>query len=659
MNDDVLARIETSKQKLASVATALKLRFVGLDHIIDNIIDNMLVWHAMPELVGRPVIINLWGMTGVGKTDLVRNLAKELDMSDRFIEVQMSNKSQTGETSIQGVLNRSAVEPDSQGILLLDEIQRYRTVNQDGSEIHDHDFQDIWMLLSDGRFAGKTQTKTQLMDMLIEDMYWKQYTEENRAAEAKEKPTRPETDSTWGEKAEPPKTKDTSPPINRKYKMGLWSAREFKRTLRLKDSIDDVMQWDDVKKMEMIESSLNDQTTFEGSSYKQLLIFISGNLDEAYSMSGSTDDADIDADIYYDFSKRINFVTIKRVLRSKFKPEQIARLGNVHVVYPSLSKTSYCEIIRRKAQEIIDEMGKYGIDFKLGQSVYDAIYRNGVFPAQGVRPVLSSINAMLGNAVPHFYLIAAEHGQSSVLIEHDLDNQELVVMIDNKRFSKPVEGGIDKIKKQFNVDEIMLNSVHEAGHAVAYAVLFGLAPLQIVARSTTSENSAWVGIHSNCSSKNYIGHNICVYMAGLVAEEMIFGADDRTAGCGNDIAQATYLAGCSTREWAMNGLLSLHVNRHQSNANANLEIDSTNEGIEQTLQAAKEDCADILRKNRPLFEAVVGELVVHKEMSPSEFSELAKSHGLTVNIKTAKETVYTDYVDKYDTSLKQRAEQCD
>lgn len=643
MDARVLDRINKSKRKLAKVAAALKLRFVGLDHIIDNIIDNMLVWHAMPELVGRPVIINLWGMTGVGKTDLVRNLAKELDMADRFIEVQMSNKSQTSETSIQEVLNRSAVEPDSQGILLLDEIQRYRTIGNDGCDIHDHDFQDIWMLLSDGRFAGKTQTKTQLMDMLIEDMYWKQRDAENRDEEERN-PEPPDIESPVG-------STKVQRKIKRKYKMGLWSAREFKRTLRLKEGVDEIMQWDDVKKMEMIESSLSDQRTFEGSSYKQLLIFICGNLDEAYSMSDSTDDADVDADIYYDFSKRINFVTIKRVLRGKFKPEQIARLGNVHIIYPSLSKASYCEIIRRKAQEIIDEMSKYGIDFELDQSVYDAIYRNGVFPAQGVRPVLSSINAMLGNAVPHFYLIAAEHGKSSVLLKHDFDAQELVIMIDGKRYSKPVEGGIDKIKKQFDVDEIMLNSVHEAGHAVAYAVLFRLAPLQVVARSTSSEtNSAWVGIHENCRSRNYIRHNICIHMAGLVAEEMIFGEGDRTAGCSSDISQATCLAGYSIRDWAMNGLLSLHVNRHQSSANANFEMDSTNEEIEQALRTAKDDCADILKKNRPLFEAVVGELVVHKKMSPSEFSELAKSHGLMVNIKTAKETVYTRYVDKYNAS---------
>lgn len=38
----------------------------------------MRVWALIPEALTRPVIINLWAMTGVGKTDLVRHLISEL-----------------------------------------------------------------------------------------------------------------------------------------------------------------------------------------------------------------------------------------------------------------------------------------------------------------------------------------------------------------------------------------------------------------------------------------------------------------------------------------------------------------------------------------------------------------------------------------------------
>lgn len=643
MNESVLKRIGASKKTLASVSAALKHRFVGLDHIIDNIIDNMMVWHAMPELIGRPVIINLWGMTGVGKTDLVRHLAKELGIVDRFVEIQMSNKSQSGEDSIQKVLSRSSIEPDSQGILLLDEIQRYRTVQEDGSEIHDHDFQDVWMLLSDGRFSGNSRTKTEIMDMLIEDMYWRQVAEEHEEEEAVEAKS-----GRLG--SSPPVSPNVSPKRKtpRKYKMGLYSARELKRTLRLKEGIDEIMQWDEPKRYSLIESSLNDQSTYEGHSYKQLLIFISGNLDEAYEMSGDTGNADIDADIFHEFSTRINLVTIKRVLRSKFKPEQIARLGNVHVIYPSLNQESYREIIRRKVQELIDGVKEYGVDFEIGQSVYDAIYRNGVFPAQGVRPVLSSVTAMLANAIPHFFLAAAELGQTMVCLQHSEDREELIATIGGKEYCKSVEGSIDRIKKNYDKNRIALTAVHEAGHAIVYAELFNLAPLQIIANTSTDDVKGWVGIHKNCHSKDFVRIIICVNLAGLAAEEFIFGDGDRTDGCSLDIMYATSLAGHSIRNWAMNGHLSLRVNKHQDGNVYNYDLDSTNGEIENILKEEKERASIIMKRHKTLFAAVTDALIQNKELSPQKFQALAKANSLDIDIKSAKETVYSDYVEQFD-----------
>ena len=66
-----------------------------------------------------------------------------------------------------------------------------------------------------------------------------------------------------------------------------------------------------------------------------------GNLDESFSMSSDCEESGIDADVFHDFSLKINILTIKKALKLRFKPEQIARLGNMHVIYPSLSKKTY------------------------------------------------------------------------------------------------------------------------------------------------------------------------------------------------------------------------------------------------------------------------------------------------------------------------------
>jgi cell division protease FtsH len=82
--------IQARKTELETAKTALKQYFVGIDKIIDELMDCIQVWYLMPELLKRPVIINLWGMTGVGKTDLVRQLVKHLHFQDRFAEVELS-----------------------------------------------------------------------------------------------------------------------------------------------------------------------------------------------------------------------------------------------------------------------------------------------------------------------------------------------------------------------------------------------------------------------------------------------------------------------------------------------------------------------------------------------------------------------------------------
>jgi cell division protease FtsH len=140
---ELIKHIDEKEKNLEFAKRELKEYFVGLDSIIDRVIENVKIWYIMPELLTHPVIINLWGMTGVGKTALVRMLVELLEFADRFEEVQLTNSGSIGSSSswsnrISGILSSSNISPKEAGILLLDEIQRFRTVNEEDRDIHDY-----------------------------------------------------------------------------------------------------------------------------------------------------------------------------------------------------------------------------------------------------------------------------------------------------------------------------------------------------------------------------------------------------------------------------------------------------------------------------------------------------------------------------------------
>jgi cell division protease FtsH len=100
LNDNLSAKqkidrknIDRKREILISVSNQLKTEFFGIDNIIDKVISAIQAWYIFPELITRPVIVCLWGMTGVGKTQLVRRLVALLEFQEKFVEVQMDGGS--------------------------------------------------------------------------------------------------------------------------------------------------------------------------------------------------------------------------------------------------------------------------------------------------------------------------------------------------------------------------------------------------------------------------------------------------------------------------------------------------------------------------------------------------------------------------------------
>ena len=72
-------------EKLQETKTKLKSEFVGINEIIDKVIDSITPWYLTPEVLERPVVVSLWGLTGTGKTSIIRKLRDYLDLSGKTL----------------------------------------------------------------------------------------------------------------------------------------------------------------------------------------------------------------------------------------------------------------------------------------------------------------------------------------------------------------------------------------------------------------------------------------------------------------------------------------------------------------------------------------------------------------------------------------------
>jgi len=625
--------INEKKNKLEEIKIVLKEKFIGIDDIIDKIINSISLWYLIPEFQLRPLIVNLWGITGVGKTDLVRTLVKLLNFNNKFIEIQLDIKDDYNR-NIQDYLETMNLETDEPSILLLDEMQRFRSVDENGKMLETKYFNDIWMLLSDGKFQNDFKRKNEILSMFFDELY---YSDDNKTKTSKNEEDLPANEDKIVKSSK------------LKYYTSYWSANKLKKLLKNNLSIEDIMKLNVNEKITLLQNSLSDDNINEGKTYSKMLIFVSGNLDEAYYMADNVDECEQDADIYNALSKNITLINIKNALLKKFKPEQIARLGNNHIIYPCLSKNDYYNIIKKYTNQTLNNISKKNnTNISVTDIIYDIIYRNGVFPTQGVRPVISSISNIIECNIPYFLFIAFENNVNNFIIDFDINTNELFAIIKEKKYAKKITLDIDSIRKNKSIDEKILILVHELGHALAHALLYNIPPKQINLNAVGFSNGFIIN-QSTIDNRTFLLNKIMIALAGLVAEEFIFGNDYKSNGCSMDLKMATSVAGKYIRNYGMNGTISYisPVERGQFEYDLNYDVSISNNEIEHILVEQKKKIEELFKNNIKLFKKLLNFAISNNNtIEIKDFVKICNDNNLNIIDLNVDDKIIYKYSDK-------------
>jgi hypothetical protein len=269
------------------------------------------------------------------------------------------------------------------------------------------------------------------------------------------------------------------------------------------------------------------------TDYSRLLVFVCGNLDEMYEgLATSVDDCDSDADIFHALTGRLSVIDVKQALNKRFKPEQVARLGNEHVIYPSLSRRAYEQLIEQGCARYARETeARCGLRFELAASVREQIYANAVFPAQGSRPLFSSLHAILGTGLAKAALWALELGaEAGDSVGLTADGRSLVAQWRGRSQAIAAPFEISRLRQRNNADFRALLAVHEAGHGLVHALLFGRAPQEIKIHVASFEGGYNAYSSRTVWSRRNLLDSICTSLAGRAAELLVFGPELSSSG---------------------------------------------------------------------------------------------------------------------------------
>lgn len=596
--------LNKKQQKLECVKEKLKKDFIGLDSEIDQIVDSINIWYSFPDLLDRPTIINIWGLTGTGKTDLIRKLIDYLDFEDKFCEIQMDDANWS--SLEQEVLNKGFKE-DSQGVLLLDEFQRFRTIDGNGDELKNKTLNDVWGLLSDGQFINKNRNNFNQIIYSLEFRIEESYTNEKEE----------------------------------EFKLDRWEVNRYKELFKLSQPTQDLLKMSPGDLVSLLKNKLDTsgKELFKNSEFKKLLVFICGNLDEAYKLNSYTSNVDIDANTLHEYSNNLNIITIKKALSERFKPEQIARLGNNHVIYSSLSENSFLELIAKQMtryKNLIKE--NYQINLNYSDDLKFKLYQNCVFPTQGTRPVFSTINNFFSFLIPevvsHYY---NDNTSDTVYVSVRNSNIKMTFTCGNS-FSRPYIFNIDKLKDNKTEDSLALYAVHEAAHAIVYAALFNTPPTVLKIR--LSQHGAFIQSHDILFSKGSILKMIAVYYAGQVGESFIFGDSNLSEGVESDIYEATMLGGYYIRKYGFDGFNC----RVDSNSSLfNTAVDETNETLESITDEQKKRAGELLSKHKDAFLVLIKEALKKETLSTKDMYEVLKSYMPNLECFNLFDKIETNY----------------
>ena len=642
--------ILAKKQILETTRQQLKSEFFGLDDIIDELINIVSSWYIFPYIQEKPLVVNLWGLTGTGKTSLVNQMIELLNFGNKHYKFDMSREKKSRDAVIELIDSLNESNINSPFVISLDEFQHARTLNEFSTELRDSNTGMIWNLLDTGKVEVTPDDfyvdeltslinfyrKVLKIGITVRDgmvvkkakMFIRKCGQEdinhNKIYYC---------DFIDDETGEVTSIKSVDFVSNKDIEILYETSKhKFSFLSKLQDKLK-VMNGPET--IEFIKELLTDYMRPKITDASKSLIFVIGNLDEAYSM-GANYTPDISADEFHEQTKKINITQIKDALKKRFRHEQIARLGNTHIIYPAFNKAAFNSLIEKQLEQITSRIkDNFDLNVIFDASIKQLIYSEGVFPTQGARPIFTTIQQiistrlsklaseiLLNNLSPDKIIFSYKQGfvhikyYSGKHLEHSFNEKQLL--------------NLEKLRESKKDDMQAITAVHESGHAILTALLLNTIPETIISSAMDKGVSGFVfsKIKWNYISKNEVQARIAAYFGGYIAEEIVFGKDRVTMGSEQDISNATGIVTTALKSNGMGDRLASFKVEHDKNNYAVFDVDNEiNEEALKWLKSGRDLAEKTLKANKVLLLNMSNYLSDHRVIHKKQIKQMVLAHA--------------------------------
>lgn len=648
-NQSLKQQILSRKAVLENAAAQLKTEFVGLDNIIDEVMNLISPWYLFPEAQMRPTVINLWGMTGTGKTALVHRLVELLSFERSYLHFDMGEFGSKAEYGLKSILYEDLTHfHEKEVILCLDEFQFAKSLNENGGEIEQDKLRIIWDLLDSGKFFYNGLPSQHYIKMgyrayeLLNQCILAGVEIDNgkvvQNVEAFQEIFKGFTFSYWE------KAKGKVKPnllVSDNFTGGLFALTSDRFSTRY-----DLTQAIRGMRIEELAGFVLESIFQEGSlklmDLSRSLVFVVGNLDEAFYMSKNIN-PDISADEFYRDTLKIKIGHIKRALQKRFRNEQIARLGNNHLIYPAFTSEGYRKLIDMQLKRINGFVEKkFGLTFEFSEAVKRLIYEEGVFPTQGARPLLTTISNQIESNVSRVVceILEKDVAVKSLVWDYAEENYlfKYVDEWDRKHdFAQyPVKLRVNLLRKSKNDDRQAYTAVHEAGHAVLAALTTRILPEKVVTRTadSTSHGFCQIRMPRDMMTKELLRKEIIISLGGYAAERLVFGEEETSTGVSGDIEDATELAIEAVKYYAM-GKDPIHIRVAANDYNESFfHKPKYEKAALQLIREGLQSAEELLVRNKLLMLKMAAYLTEHARMDKATIGDFVKKYSVEPWVQT-------------------------